>query len=114
MTGTRNYPVTASWDHEHGAKLITVVMVVMALSLAGCTTSTVRPTGIVTGVAYACSGLPSFVTGRHEVKVSLFSGVEARYFRDDPLGSRVQVLSPSWDLSAGRMVAFQGCDRAGR
>jgi hypothetical protein len=74
VTGTRNYPVTASWDHEHGAKLITVVMVVMALSLAGCTTSTVRPTGVVTGVAYACSGLPPVVTGPQKVKVSLYSG----------------------------------------
>ena len=54
-------------------KLATVV-VVTALSLAACTTSTAKPTGVVAGVAYACSGLPPFVTGRQEVKVSLYSG----------------------------------------
>ena len=29
---------------------------VLALGLAGCTTSTAKPTGVVTGVAYACEG----------------------------------------------------------
>ena len=55
-------------------RLVTVITMLMTLSLAACTTSTVRPTGIVTGVAYACSGLPPVITGRQKVKVSLFSG----------------------------------------
>jgi hypothetical protein len=34
--------------------LVVVAMVVIVLSLAACTTSTVKRTGVVTGVAYAC------------------------------------------------------------
>ena len=55
-------------------KLGSVVMVTIGLALAGCTTSTTQPTGVVTGVAYACSGLPTVLTGRQKVKVSLYSG----------------------------------------
>ncbi len=55
-------------------KLATAAMLVMAMSLSACTTSAVKPTGIVTGVAYACSGLPPVVTGRQKVRVSLHSG----------------------------------------
>jgi hypothetical protein len=55
-------------------KLGMAVMVVTALMLAGCTTSTVGPTGVVTGVADACVGdviPPGEVL---HVKVSLDSG----------------------------------------
>ncbi len=55
-------------------KLAVVATVVMTLMLTACTTSTVKRTGVVTGAAYACSGLPPFITGRQEVKVSLYSG----------------------------------------
>jgi CubicO group peptidase (beta-lactamase class C family) len=53
---------------------IATVAVTLILMLAGCTTSTAEPTGIVTGLAFACSGLPPFVTGRQEVRVRLYSG----------------------------------------
>ena len=43
-------------------------------SLRAASRTTAKPTGVVTGVAYACSGLPPVVTGRQEVKVSLYSG----------------------------------------
>ena len=55
-------------------KLATVAVVLMALSLGACTSTAVKPTGVVAGVAYACSGLPTVVTGRQKVKVSLYSG----------------------------------------
>jgi hypothetical protein len=43
-------------------------------SLRAASRTTAKPTGVVTGVAYACSGLPPVVTGRQKVKVSLYSG----------------------------------------
>ncbi len=69
-------------------KLGAIAAVAMTLTLAACTSSAVPPTttttstattsirltGVVTGVAYACSGLPTVVTGRQKVKVSLYSG----------------------------------------
>jgi hypothetical protein len=39
-------------------KLAAVVMVVLALGLAGCTTTAAKPTGVVTGDAYPCLGAP--------------------------------------------------------
>ena len=38
-------------------KLVVVAAVAMTLVLAACTTSTTRPTGVVTGVANPCVGL---------------------------------------------------------
>jgi hypothetical protein len=55
-------------------KLGVMVMVVLALTLAGCTTSAVRPTGVVTGVADACEGHPVPPGEILHVKVSLDSG----------------------------------------
>jgi major membrane immunogen (membrane-anchored lipoprotein) len=49
------------------------VMVVVALMLGGCTTSAVRPTGVVTGVADACEGHPVPPGEVLHVKVSLDS-----------------------------------------
>jgi hypothetical protein len=56
-----------------------MVMVVIALTLAGCTTSTAKPTGIVTGVAFPCVG--GVVTASRPrvtvaVTVLLYSGRE--------------------------------------
>ena len=51
-----------------------VATVLVALTFVACTTSTVKPPGVVIGATYACSGLPPFITGRQEVKVSLYSG----------------------------------------
>jgi hypothetical protein len=34
-----------------------VIMVVLALGLAGCTTSTAKPTGIMTGLTAKCTAL---------------------------------------------------------
>jgi hypothetical protein len=50
-----------------------IVLVVVALMLAACTASTVRPTGVVTGVADACGGLITSHVSPH-VKVRLYSG----------------------------------------
>ena len=49
-------------------KLVVVAMVVMTVLLAGCTTSTARPTGVVTGLTQEC------VASASPVKVSLYSG----------------------------------------
>jgi hypothetical protein len=49
-------------------KLGVMVMVVLALGLAGCTTSTAKPTGVVTGLTARCNILVP------PVKVSLYSG----------------------------------------
>ncbi len=62
-------------------KLVTVAMVVMALSLSACTTSTAKPTGIVTGYADACVGIPPAgqtvnLSSLH-VKVALYSGAKS-------------------------------------
>ena len=54
-------------------KFVVLVMAAIAFTLAACTTSTVKPTGVVTGFAYACvfvqveSALP-------RVTVLLYSG----------------------------------------
>jgi hypothetical protein len=69
-------------------KVGAVVMMLLSLMLARCTGSiapssaitttttatSLRTTGVVTGVAYACSGLPAVITGRQKVRVSLHSG----------------------------------------
>lgn len=55
-------------------KLGAVAMVVLAMVLAACTTSTVRPTGVVTGVADACVGHAIPPGEVLHVKVSLDSG----------------------------------------
>ena len=49
---------------------------VLALGLAGCTTSAAKPTGVVTGVVQACEGVavPAGEILRMKVKVSLYSG----------------------------------------
>ena len=52
-------------------KLGVTVMVVLALTLAGCTTSAVRPTGVVTGVADPCEGHPVPPGEILHVKVSI-------------------------------------------
>jgi len=46
----------------------------MTVALAGCTTSAAGPTGVVTGVAYACQGLELPPGEVLHVKVSLYSG----------------------------------------
>ena len=54
--------------------LVVVAMVVIVLSLAACTTSTAKPTGVVTGVAYACQGLVLPPDDVLHLRVSLYSG----------------------------------------
>jgi predicted small secreted protein len=49
-------------------KLVVVKMVVMTLMLTACTTSTVKPTGVVTGLTAECTARAV------PVKVSLYSG----------------------------------------
>ena len=52
---------------------VPVIAIVIALTLTVCTTSTGKPTGVVTGIAYACEGLAPL--GRtFYVKVNLYSG----------------------------------------
>ena len=51
-----------------------VVMVVLALALAACTTSAAKPTGVVTGDAYPCVGAPLPVGTRVTVTVLLYLG----------------------------------------
>ena len=53
---------------EYGAKLGIVVAVVLAFVLAGCTTSTAKPIGVVTGLTARCNILVP------PVKISLYSG----------------------------------------
>jgi hypothetical protein len=53
-------------------KLGVIAMVVLAMVLAACTTSTVRPTGVVTGFADSCGGPAG--SGSSHVKVRLYSG----------------------------------------
>jgi hypothetical protein len=55
-------------------KLGMLAMMVMTLMLTACATSTVRPTGVVTGVAYACQGLVVPPAEFLHVKVRLYSG----------------------------------------
>ena len=55
-------------------KLVAVAAVAMTVALAGCTTSAAGPTGVVTGVAYACQGLAFPPGDVLHVKVSLYSG----------------------------------------
>jgi CubicO group peptidase (beta-lactamase class C family) len=56
------------------SELSVVALVVTALTLAACTTSTVKPIGVVTGVAYACQGLALPPGDVLHVKVGLYSG----------------------------------------
>lgn len=51
-----------------------IVPVILALTLAACTTSTVRPTGVVTGFADACEARYVPVGEVLHVKVNLDSG----------------------------------------
>ncbi len=53
-------------------KLVVVAMVVMTLT--ACTTSTARPTGVVTGFADACMGLVLAGSALPRVTVLLYSG----------------------------------------
>jgi len=62
-----------------------IAMVVIALTLAGCTTSTAKPTGVVT-VAYACVGAPLAVGEVVRVNVSLYSG--SKPVTSEKVGSR--------------------------
>ena len=55
-------------------RLRAVAMAAIALTLAACTTSTVRPTGIVTGVAPVCEVRIPLAGEVLHVKVSLYSG----------------------------------------
>jgi hypothetical protein len=55
-------------------RLRAAAMVAIALTLAACTTSTVRPTGVVAGVASACQGLALQAGESLPVEVSLYSG----------------------------------------
>ena len=55
-------------------KLSALVLVVLALALAGCTTSTAKPTGVVTGFADACVGLVPAGSALPRVTVMLYSG----------------------------------------
>ena len=55
-------------------KFVVVAMVAMTVALAGCTTSAAGPTGVVTGVAYACQGLALPPGDVLHVKVGLYSG----------------------------------------
>jgi hypothetical protein len=55
-------------------KLGVIAMVAMTMTLAACTTSTVRPTGTVTGIADACQGLAISPGEVLRVSVSLDSG----------------------------------------
>jgi len=98
-------------------KLVIVVMVALALSLAVCTTTTAKPIGVVTGVAYACQG-PRLPAGHVlHVRVSLYVGPKlvasetvrsaARYrFSVGPNAYRVTAWSGSKRLTlrAGHIV----------
>jgi len=55
-------------------KLVGIVLVAVALTFAACTTSTSRPTGVVTGSANACRGLAVSAKGLPPVTVVLYSG----------------------------------------
>jgi hypothetical protein len=54
-------------------KLGIIVLVVLALTLAACTTSAAKPTGVVTGDAYACVGVRFGAGEVIHVTVSLYS-----------------------------------------
>jgi hypothetical protein len=62
-------------------------MVVIVLSLAACTTSTVKPPGVVTGLAQEC------IASASPVKVSLYSG-------RTPVASETVPAGTSYKLSA--------------
>jgi hypothetical protein len=53
---------------------LVLVMAAIALTLAACTTSTAGPTGVVTGVDYACVGLVLAGSTLPRVTVLLYSG----------------------------------------
>ncbi len=55
-------------------KLAPLAMVVVTLMLTACTTSTVKPTGVVTGFADACVGLVPAGSALPRVTVLLYSG----------------------------------------
>ncbi len=88
--------------------------VTLILMLAGCTTSTAEPTGIVTGLAFACSGLPPFVTGRPGGKGPPLLRVAARCLGDGGFGCEGPVLSLSWVVPPDGLVGVQDCGRTGR
>jgi hypothetical protein len=46
----------------------------VALTLAACTSATAKPTGVVTGVVYACEAVHVRAGEIFHVKVSLYSG----------------------------------------
>jgi curli biogenesis system outer membrane secretion channel CsgG len=56
------------------SRLGAIATVAMTVALAGCTTSAAGPTGVVTGVAYACQGLALPPGEILHVRVSLYSG----------------------------------------
>lgn len=107
-------------------KLVVVAMVVMTLMLTACTTSTAKPTGVVTGVAYACQGLVLPPGDVLHVRLSLYSGPSlvasetvrsgAKYRFSVPPGScRVTGWwgSKSVTVRAGQRVTadfFDSCD----
>ena len=55
-------------------KLVVVAMMVMTLIVTGCTTSTVKPTGVVTGFADACVGTALTGSALPRVTVVLYCG----------------------------------------
>ena len=68
-------------------RLRALAMVVIVLSLAACTTSTVKPPGVVTGLAQEC------IASASPVKVSLYSG-------RTPVASETVPAGTSYKLSA--------------
>jgi hypothetical protein len=70
-------------------KLGIVIMVVLALGLAGCTTSTAKPTGIMTGLTAKCTALSP------PVKVVLYSGSTLVASATVPAGSRYRLSVPA-------------------
>src|ERR1017187_655806 len=51
---TRKRPVQASWGHEHGAQVVEGRGGPHGSEPSACTTSTIKPTGVVKGLAPAC------------------------------------------------------------
>jgi len=66
-------------------RLATVVVVIMALSLAACTTSAARPTGVVTGNAYPCVG-GSVRAGSSRVTVTVLPYSGEKVIKSETVG----------------------------
>lgn len=70
-------------------KVCAAVMVAMALTLAACTTSVVKPTGVVTGLTAECTAFSP------PVKVSLYSGSTRVASVSVPAGARYRFSVPA-------------------